>query len=81
MLSVTTAVIFVTSARPPEYWLPTGARLSIRLRFIPVRKVMARQEDMSQKVEDLNHSAGKIFFLMKTLLLYLFDHLAVDFVH
>ena len=42
---------------------------------------MARQEDMSQKVEDLNHSAGKIFFLVKSLLVYLFDHLAVDFVH
>ena len=42
---------------------------------------MARQEDMSQKVEELNHSAGKIFFLMKTLVLYLFDHLVEAFVH
>ena len=47
MLQVTTVVVSITSARPPRV---LATKRSIGELQIPVRKVMPKQDQMSQKV-------------------------------
>ena len=81
MMPVTTAAVFVASARSPVYWLPIGAKRLIREAQTLRWKGMPRQEDMSQKVVGSTLHAGKglhreIFFPV-----YLCDHIALASVH
>ena len=70
-------VVFATSARSPELWLPIGPKWLTGEMQILVKKVMPRK---NTKVVGLNRGASKTFFPMKSLLKYLTDNLAVDFV-
>ena len=61
MLTVTTFVIFVTSARCHAILATNGGKVFDGGFQIPVRKVIPWQEDMSQEVKGSNPGPGMMY--------------------